>query len=62
MEKMIVSIKHSSLAFDECLREIEKELFEPDLKVVINAQYNKLVCASNDLNVVQVQGRITVSF
>jgi hypothetical protein len=61
-----VSPKHSSLAFDETMKEMESPYdgdFEPELKVIVNAHYSKSSfspMASED--VIQVNGRITVSF
>jgi len=63
-----VGHKHSSLAYDETMREFESESlgnhFEPDLKVHINVHYGKNSGVQTALNkdVVQVSGRITVSF
>lgn len=60
--------KHSSLAFDETLKELESEHisnhFEPELKVLVNVHYAKnlgMKTASHN-DVVQVSGKITVSF
>lgn len=62
----IVSKNNSSLAFDETVKELENHFdgnFEPELKVIVNAHFSKASfsqTASQD--VVQVSGRITVSF
>lgn len=59
--------KHSSLAFDDTLKELENEHnshFEPELKVLVNVHYAKnlgMKTASHN-DVVQVSGKITVSF
>lgn len=62
-----MSPKESSLAFDESVKEFEAghyvNDFEPELKVIVNPRYMKssfLFDASHD--VIEVQGRITVSF
>lgn len=62
-----MSPKNSSLAYDESIKEFEKTHFnsgfEPELKVIINAHYSKSSrsqMTSDD--VIQVNGRITVSF
>lgn len=62
-----VSPKQSSLAFDETVKEFESCQygvdFEPELKVIVNARYMKSpvsFVASQD--VIEVNGRITVSF
>lgn len=61
-----MSPKNSSLAFDETMKELENHYdgdFEPELKVIVNAHYSKSSfsqMASDD--VIQVNGRITVSF
>lgn len=62
-----MSPKNSSLAFDEAVREFDETLdsvnFEPELKMIVNAHYLKSSfsqAASQD--VIQVNGRITVSF
>lgn len=63
-----MSPKHSSLAFDEIVKEFDDNQhfngsFEPDLKVIVNAHFSKASfspMASDD--VIQVNGRITVSF
>lgn len=60
--------KHSSLAFDDVLKEFESEHlgnhFEPDLKIHVNVHYGKNLgmqsISHNDI--VQVSGKITVSF
>lgn len=62
-----MSPKNSSLAFDEAVKDFDDSHFsggfEPDLKVIVNAHYSKSSfshMASDD--VIQVNGRITVSF
>lgn len=62
-----MSPKYCSLAFDETVKEFEethfKGSFEPELKVIVNAHYSRSSfspMASDD--VIQVNGRITVSF
>jgi hypothetical protein len=62
-----VSTKQSSLAFDEAIKEFDEShlngRFEPELKVIVNAHYLRSSFsqgASDD--VIQVNGRITVSF
>ena len=64
-----MSHKYSSLAFDESLKEFDRDLsdsnFEPDLKVIVNGSYQKVPLApftSSFNDVVQVRGKITVSF
>jgi hypothetical protein len=60
-----VSPKHSSLAFDEITKEFEDTFseFEPELKVIVNAHYSKASFApAASQDVIQVNGRITVSF
>jgi hypothetical protein len=63
----IVSPKNSSLAYDETVKEFENahfnSSFEPELKIIVNAHYSKSSrsqITSDD--VIQVNGRITVSF
>lgn len=62
-----MSPKNSSLAFDETTKEFEEShfdgSFEPELKVIVNAHYLKSSFSqvSSD-DVIQVNGRITVSF
>ena len=63
----IVSPKNSSLAFDETMKDFDDSHysggFEPELKVIVNAHFLKSSfshMASDD--VIQVMGRITVSF
>lgn len=63
----IVSPKNSSLAFDETIKEFDENHFnngfEPELKVIVNAHYLKSSFSSMPSNdVIQVNGRITVSF
>ena len=62
-----MSPKNCSLAFDETTKEFDEShyngRFEPELKVIVNAHYLKSSfsqMASDD--VIQVNGRITVSF
>lgn len=65
-----MSRKYSSLAFDEVLKEFDSVHladagFEPELKVLVNVHYSKAPGVSAALpksDVVQVSGRITVSF
>lgn len=58
-----MSPKNCSLAFEECVKDLERDqCFEPDLKVILNARYAKSSFAQMTDNVVQVKGRITVSF
>jgi len=65
---MIVSPKHSSLAFDEAIKDFDRNVhlgigFEPDLKVIVNAHFSKTPSSSASTNdVVEIMGRITVSF
>lgn len=63
----IVSPKHSSLAFDETVKEFDESHFnggfEPELKVIVNAHYSKSSFSPmTSEDVIQVNGRITVSF
>lgn len=62
-----MSPKHSSLAYDETTKEFSGSHFdndfEPELSVIVNAYYSKTpmsLAASED--VIQIHGRITVSF
>ena len=63
-----MSPKHSSLAFDEAVKEFDRDYdnaFEPELKVIVNANYIKtprLLLASAQGDAIQVKGSITVSF
>jgi hypothetical protein len=65
-----VSHQYSSLAFDEALKEFDSQQhydasFEPELTVLVNERYGKtsLSSATTPLsNVLEVKGRITVSF
>jgi len=63
-----VSPKYSSLAFDEAVKEFDRDYdiaFEPELKVIVNANYMKAPVsplASAHSDVIQVRGSITVSF
>lgn len=64
-----VGHKHSSLAFDDMLKEFESDHhigdhFEPELKLLVNVHYGKNLGVSTASNndVVQVSGKITVSF
>lgn len=61
-----MSPKYSSLAFDEAVREFDHGQyvdvdFEPDLKVIINANSMK-ASSLPKADVIQVKGSITVSF
>lgn len=62
----IVSPKNSSLAYDETIKEFESHDdgdFEPELKVIVNAHYvNPSFSQMTVEDVIQVNGRITVSF
>lgn len=62
----IVSPNNSSLAFDETVKELENHFdgdFEPELKVIVNAHYlNSSFSQMTSKDVVQVSGRITISF
>jgi hypothetical protein len=63
----VVSPKNSSLAFDEALKEFDVKPFnngfEPEFKVIVNAHYLKSSFAQmTSDDVIQVNGRITVSF
>lgn len=62
-----MSPKQSSLAFDETVKEFEAghygNDFEPELKVIVNARYMKSPAAfMTSQDVIEVNGRITVSF
>jgi hypothetical protein len=61
-----VSPKHSSLAYDEAIKEfdeVQMDHFEPELKVIVNAHYLKpSLSQMTSEDVIQVKGRITVSF
>lgn len=65
-----MSRKYSSLAFDETLKEFDAKQhhhanFEPELKVLVNVHYSQSpasAAASANHDVVNVSGRITVSF
>lgn len=62
-----MSPKHSSLAFDETVKEFDDNCyfdsgFEPELTVIVNANYSKTPSMATSLDVIQVNGRITVSF
>jgi hypothetical protein len=60
-----VSPKHSSLAFDETIKEFDGAIFEPQLAVIINAHYSKAPMTPAtplQMDVIQVKGSITISF
>lgn len=60
-----MSPKECSLAYDETVKEFEADIdaFEPELKVIVNARYkNAPVAFAASHDVVEVMGRITVSF
>lgn len=62
--EIIVSVEINSLAYDEALKELHQQPFEPDLRVIVNAHYLKTpTCPmASEADVIQVRGRITVSF
>lgn len=59
-----MSVELNSLAYDEILKELDQQPFEPDLRVIVNAQYLKSPHSplASQTDVIQVKGRITVSF
>lgn len=62
-----MSPKYSSLAFDEALKEFDSHFFdagsEPNLKVIVNANYTKTPSlAASIQDAIQIRGSITVSF
>lgn len=62
-----MSPKECSLAFEDTVKEFEDVKYdgivEPELKVIVNARYLKSSFSHmTSEDVIQVQGRITVSF
>jgi hypothetical protein len=61
-----VSPKECSLAFEDTVKEFEdfheNEIIEPELTVIVNARYLKSSSHMTSDDVIQVQGRMTVSF
>lgn len=62
-----MSPKHSSLAFDEAVKEFDENHFngefEPELKVIVNAHYSTSSFSEmTSDDVIHVNGRITISF
>jgi hypothetical protein len=63
-----VGHKHSSLAFDDALKEFDSghisNHYEPELKILVNVHYGKNpgMQAVSHNDIVQVSGKITVSF
>lgn len=62
-----MSPKNSSLAYDETLKEFDNDdhhdiNFEPELTVLVKANYLKTPHTSISHEIVHVKGRVTVSF
>lgn len=61
-----MSPKECSLAFEDTVKEFEEfhnnGIIEPELTVIVNARYLKSSAHLASHDVIQVQGRITVSF
>jgi hypothetical protein len=64
VENIIVSPKHSSLAFDE-VKEQNQELdldtyHKPELNVLVNPRY--MASSSFEQEILKIEGKLTVSF
>lgn len=62
METVFVSPKYSALAIDEFKDQEFEENFEPNLQVINGCQTKSNSLLSVTDHVVQIKGRITVSF
>lgn len=61
-----MSPKHSSLAYDETIKEFDEfeNQFRPELKVLVKANYSATshVVTAHQNEIVNIEGRITISF
>lgn len=65
MERVIVSPKNSSLAFDDVKEQNLDECFVPELNVIVSVRHqvnNISFAADNIMAAVEVKGMFTVSF